>query len=115
MMRQYSPDIHHCRSVRLREYDYSCGGLYFVTVCVQNQEGLFGSISDGSIYLNQYGMTVEREWLGLCVKYPHVELYEFVVMSDHFHGIIKIGNANVSVATDEPRPDHSVVRPAESY
>ena len=51
----YNPNIHHRRSIRLKEYDYSQNGAYFVTICVQNRECLFGEIVDGEMVLNDAG------------------------------------------------------------
>jgi hypothetical protein len=48
----YNPDIHHRRSIRLKGYDYSQAGLYFVTICVQDKECLFGEIVDNEMILN---------------------------------------------------------------
>ena len=63
-------------------------GAYFVTVCSWNKECLFGKIIDGKIRLNEYGMIVEKEWLQTPIVRSYVELDEFVIMPNHFHGII---------------------------
>jgi len=47
---KYDPDIHHRRSIRLRGYDYSSAGAYFVTICTQGREYLFGDITDGAMH-----------------------------------------------------------------
>jgi len=86
----YNPNIHHRRSVRLKEYDYSQEGLYFVTICVKNGEYLFGNIIDGEMVLNEYGKIVEKCWLEITQHYPDTILHEFVVMPNHLHGIIEI-------------------------
>ncbi|MDR0873540.1 MAG: transposase [Prevotellaceae bacterium] len=86
----YNPDIHHRRSIRLRNYDYSQAGLYFVTICVQNHECIFGAITDGEMILNEYGKTANDCWLDIQQHYPNVALHEFVVMPNHIHGIIEI-------------------------
>lgn len=52
-MSRYNPDIHHRRSIRLRGYDYRAAAAYFVTICIQNREPLFGAIEHGSIQLSQ--------------------------------------------------------------
>ena len=61
-MIRYNPDIHHRHSIRLREYDYSVAGAYFVTVCAQNRECMFGEIVDGKMKLNDAGRMVESIW-----------------------------------------------------
>ena len=88
----YSPDIHHRRSIRLRGYDYAASGTYFVTLCAHQRECLFGSIADGESCLNDAGLVMERLWLKLPERFPDVVLDEYVVMPNHFHGIIVISD-----------------------
>ena len=91
-MNQFNPNIHHRRSVRLKDYDYSQAGLYFVTICVQNKVSLFGNIINGEIKLNDAGVIVEKEWLKLPQRYNNIQLHEYVIMPNHFHAIIQIIN-----------------------
>ena len=76
------------RSIRLRGYDYSRAGAYFVTVCTQDRACLFGDIADGEMALNDAGKMIERWWLELNRKFSAMETDEFVVMPNHFHGIV---------------------------
>ncbi len=78
------------RSIRLQGYDYSQAGPYFVTVCTQNRECLFGEIADGQMVLNDVGREVVSCWKNTTKMRPNVELDEFVVMPNHFHGIVVI-------------------------
>ncbi len=55
-MSPYDPNIHHRRSIRLQGYDYASAGLYFVTICTQNRECLFGEINNGEMVLNDAGI-----------------------------------------------------------
>ncbi|MDR2835672.1 MAG: transposase [Bacteroidales bacterium] len=84
----FNPAIHHRRSIRLKGYDYSQAGLYFVTICVQNRSFLFGKIENGKMILNDAGKMVEKWYLELPNKFPDIELGEYVVMPNHFHAII---------------------------
>ena len=84
----YDPEVHHRRSIRLRGYDYAQAGAYFVTVCVQNRECLFGEVADGAVPLDRCGEIVARCWDELPSHYPTVELDAFVIMPNHVHGII---------------------------
>jgi REP element-mobilizing transposase RayT len=109
MNNEYKPDIHHRRSVRLKEYDYSQEGMYFITICVQNHECLFGKITDGEMILNNIGEIVCDEWLKTAELRRNVQLHEFVVMPNHFHGILEItkhidnhGGACTGVACNAP-------------
>jgi REP element-mobilizing transposase RayT len=87
---KYNPDIHHRRSIRLQGYDYSQNGAYYVTLCTQNRECLFGEIVNGEMILNEYGKIVEQCWNNLSNHYDNIELDAYVIMPNHFHGIIFI-------------------------
>ena len=89
----YNPDIHHRRSIRLREYDYSSGGVYSLTMCVHGRECLFGAVADGFMHLNEAGRMVEEIWRSLAERFPNVTTDEFIVMPNHVHGIIIITDA----------------------
>jgi REP element-mobilizing transposase RayT len=80
------------RSIRLRGYDYTQEGVYFVTICARHKECLFGEVVDGQVRLSECGRIVEEEWLRTAVVRPHVTLDSFVVMPNHLHGLIVIGN-----------------------
>jgi putative transposase len=73
---------------RLKGYDYSKGGAYFVTICVNNRTEYFGKIVNEKIVLNKFGEIVEKQWLWLSEQYDYVILDEYKVMPNHFHGII---------------------------
>ena len=68
----YDPEIHHRRSIRLRGYDYSQPGAYFVTICTEGKEHLFGQVVEGEMHRNERGDTVTRCWKWLEQRYPHV-------------------------------------------
>ncbi len=76
------------RSIRLTDYDYTAAGAYFVTICALNRECLFGEVVADKMQVNEFGGMVEVCWQRLAVDYPFVELDEWVVMPNHFHGII---------------------------
>ena len=87
---KYNPDKHHRRTIRLKDYDYSQPGWYFVTVCAQNREMLFGDVVDGKMVLNDTGQMVQETWEWLATQYPYVELDTSVIMPNHLHGIVVI-------------------------
>ena len=97
---KYDPEIHHRRSIRLKGYYYSQAGLYFITICTQDGLHLFGEITNDEIVLNDSGMMIEKWWNELKNKFPNIELDEFVVMPNHFHGIIQIINTDPPVGAD---------------
>jgi len=85
---KFDPQKHHRRSIRLKGYDYSQAGAYFVTMVTWQREMLFGEIVDGVMTLNRYSVIVRDAWFDLKNHYRHVELGEFVIMPNHVHGII---------------------------
>jgi len=89
-MTPFDPQRHHRRSIRLKGYDYTQAGVYFVTICTQARECLFGDVVNDQMRLNDAGQMVESAWLDLPQRFPNVELDEFVIMPNHMHGIILI-------------------------
>ncbi|WP_432821999.1 hypothetical protein [Trichloromonas sp.] len=89
----YNPDLHHRRSIRLREYDYSSPGVYFVTSCIQGRECLLGDVVNGVMQLNEAGRMIEKWWLKLPEKFPEMAIDAYAIMPNHFHGIITIVGA----------------------
>jgi REP element-mobilizing transposase RayT len=89
---KYNPEIHHRRSIRLKGYDYSRSGAYFVTIVTQGRASLFGHIENGEMILNGAGRMIIKWWNELPDKFPQITLDAFIVMPNHFHGIIIIGD-----------------------
>lgn len=83
-------EIHRRRSIRLKGYDYSQAGAYFVTISAQNRSCLFGDVADGEIRLSDAGHMVEECWQEIPGHFPHADLPAFVVMPNHVHGILTI-------------------------
>lgn len=90
MKHKFDPQKHHRRSIRLKGYDYSSEGAYYVTIVAQGRECLFGDIIDGEIYLSKYGEIIQKWWDEIPIHFPNVELGAFVIMPNHVHGIIYI-------------------------
>lgn len=93
---KYDPQIHHRRSIRLKGYDYTQAGAYFITICSHQREHVFGEVVNGEMKLNAWGEIARAEWFKTAALRSYVELYEyeFVVMPNHAHGIIWL-NENV--------------------
>jgi len=89
-MNKYDPNIHHRKPIRLEGYDYSQEGLYFITICIQGHKCLLGDISKGILTTNDAGRMIETEWLLLPIRFPNIQLHEFIVMPNHFHAILEI-------------------------
>lgn len=105
---RYNPKIHHRRSIRLKGYDYSQAGLYFITICCQNRICRFGKIVvpvganpvganpcgrpidnpenpiTPIMVLNDAGKMVDEQWLALVERFPNIELHDYIIMPNHF-------------------------------
>ena len=79
--------------LRLRHFDYATPGAYFVTLCTWGRRSLFGRISNGEMHLNALGDIVRACWLELPAHYPDIVLDVFVVMPNHFHGVVILPGA----------------------
>lgn len=90
MKHMYDPEKHHRRSIRLKEYDYSRAGAYFVTVCIKNKVQLLGEIIHREMLLSKIGKVAEKCWNEIPIHYPRVQLDKYIVMPNHIHGIIRI-------------------------
>ena len=117
MKKSYNPKIHHRRSIRLRGYDYSQAGFYFITICSQGHAHLFGeivgadsisapdsistpdaatkqmdslSVNYPKMMLNDAGKMVAQIWHKIPTDFHNARLHEFVIMPNHIHGIIEI-------------------------
>ena len=115
----YNPQIHHRRSTRLKGYDYSQAGLYFITICCENKKHRFGEIvgagftpaldkngpnahgengpnaldengPNTQMILNDFGMVAYNEWIKLSERFTNFELDVFQIMPNHMHGIIML-------------------------
>ena len=81
------------RTFRLRGYDYTQPGAYFVTICTAERLCVLGDVVDGQVALSRDRRIVARAWTGLANHYGHVEFDAFVVMSNHVHGVIMLADA----------------------
>lgn len=96
---------HHRRSIRLKDYDYTQNGAYFVTICTHEKRCIFGQVVDGVMSLNEWGRVVQSCWDEIPVHYPMVELDAFVVMPNHVHGVVVI-TVSVGAQYIAPLPKH---------
>lgn len=91
----YNPEIHHRKSIRLKGYDYSSNGAYFITICVKNRECLFGEIIKNKMNLSEIGKIAHKFWQEIANHFENVQIDNFVIMPNHVHGIIVINNVGV--------------------
>jgi len=104
---------HHRRSIRLKGYDYSQTGYYFVTICTRNRECILSNVVDGKMQLSKIGELVQIVWNDLLKRFENLELDKFTVMPNHIHGIITIVEAglalpNQGAASSAPTKDVSI-------
>jgi len=83
------------KRMRLKDFDYSADGAYFVTICTKDKEHFFGEIKNDKIILNAIGNTAEKCWQEIPDHFPDSEIDEYVIMPNHAHGIIWIKNGFV--------------------
>jgi putative transposase len=97
----YNPHIHHRRSIRLKGYDYSQAGAYFITICTHSMKCVFGDVINGEMILNEMGQNANDEWMKLPKRFPRIELDVFQIMPNHMHGILVWGTKG---GTGKPCP-----------
>lgn len=92
-------------SARLQSYDYASAGMYFITICTKDRTHYFGEIENGMMLFSELGNIVKKEWVKSPIIRPYVnlELGEFVVMPNHFHAILIIGQNEYNTVIDTPR------------
>ncbi len=90
---------HHRRSIRLKDYDYSQAGAYFVTIVTQNRECVLGEAADGDMKLSPIGQTAYDFWQEIPRHFANADVDEFIVMPNHIHGILVIAET-----AREPEP-----------
>ena len=81
--------------MRLKGYDYSQAGAYFVTICIQRRECLLGEIVAGEMRLNYAGRIVQDEWNKIREHFPHADIDEAIVKPNHVHGIVIMNTVGV--------------------
>ena len=96
----FDPFRHHRQSLRLRQYDYKTAGSYCVTLCTQNRQMLFGEVAGNKVNLTEIGDIVCSEWLATAQRFPSIMLDEFIVMPNHFHGIVFLNPPGQEISAD---------------
>jgi REP element-mobilizing transposase RayT len=97
------------RSVRLKEYDYSQPGAYFITILAADRSCIFGTISDDQVQLSGLGRIIEHEWLRLEKRFPYVQLGAWIIMPNHFHGIVNIIETTTNIHPTNGRANGTAV------
>jgi len=103
---KYDPKKHHRRSIRLPGHDYAQAGAYFVTICTDDRQCLFGRVDNAEMRLNHLGQIADECWRMIPAHFGNVELDAFVIMPNHVHGIIVITDVGVGATHASPLPPH---------
>lgn len=99
---RFEAGLRQRRSVRLRSFDYSSAGAYFITICTRDRLCTLGSAFEGQVELSGAGVIVQEIWESLPVRFLEVDVDAFVVMPNHVHGIVFLVGAQF--VAPEPRP-----------
>jgi REP element-mobilizing transposase RayT len=95
--------LYHRRSIRLKGYDYSLPGAYFVTIVTQGRSPILGNIIAGETYLTTIGKIIEECWIEIPLHFRFVSLDAHVIMPNHLHGIVNIiENHNKRITNELP-------------
>lgn len=93
---KYNPDIHHRHSIRIKQFNYSKPGIYFITICTQNRENILSKIINKDVILTNNGKIVEREIIKTQEIRKNVKVNDYVIMPNHVHFVIEILNVGVA-------------------
>ena len=98
----YDPHRHRRQSIRLKDYDYSQPGKYFVNISTRNRECIFGGVRDAEVELSPLGRIATEDWMSMPHHYQHISIDCFRVMPNHLHGIIIIKEYQQDMANHVP-------------
>ena len=84
-------------SARLRSWDYSNVGYYFITICTKNNTDYFGAIDNNKMQNSKMGDIIEKYWHDIPNHFENIDLDEFIIMPNHIHGIIIIDSVETSI------------------
>lgn len=104
----------HRKSIRLKGFDYSAAGYYFVTICTHEHQSLFGNICSSKMQLTTIGKIANEFWRGIPDHSSSVDLDYYVIMPNHIHGIIIIENRG-GVQSNAPSPRMNAPTPRNEY
>jgi len=90
----YNPEKHNRKSIRLKGYDYSSPGYYYVTICTKKWKKWFGFVESEKIIHNHLGKLIHSIWSGIPNHYENTDLDQYIIMPNHIHGIIVINESD---------------------
>jgi len=95
---------YRAESARLKNWDYSWDGYYYITVCTKDRRCLLSEIKDNNIFLSNIGKIAEKYWVEIPKHFPFVKLDDYIIMPNHIHGIIIIENNDINIRRDKALP-----------
>ena len=107
----YDPNKHQRRSLRLKGYDYTKAGAYFITLMTYQRECLFGEVLNGEVELSDWGYLALNEWRRLSQRFEMVSVDEIIVMPNHVHGILLIREESHAVGAGQEQSPQSSSNP----
>jgi len=104
------PNYGSRKSTRFNSYDYASTGYYFITINAKEFQYIFGKIKNGVMYPNKLGEIIQKEWEYSATLRTNIKLHEYVVMPNHFHGIIEIcySKGHKNIPGEFRAPSHSI-------
>jgi putative transposase len=121
---KYDSDKHHRKSIRLKNYDYSKNGYYFITICSKDRACIFGELTVGAllacaqnpctnemITLSNIGKIIDYHWIHIPNQYENVFLDEYIIMPNHMHGIVVIDSERAQASNALSRTQASSALP----
>jgi REP element-mobilizing transposase RayT len=112
---KFEPQPRHRRSIRLKGYDYTSPGAYFITIDTEQRECLFGSIDAAVLHLNALGRVALSEWERLPGRFRYISLDAFIIMPNHVHGIIILSGRGTAGELNDQDPDTHRRAPTEQF
>ncbi|MFN4212728.1 MAG: transposase [Microgenomates group bacterium] len=107
--------LHQRKRNRLRNFDYSSSGWYFVTVCTKDREEYFGNVVSKKMILNKYGEIVKQQWLWLEKHFLFIKLDQWIIMPNHLHGIVIIKPHSIIVRNGRDRSLLVKIKPLSDF
>ncbi len=98
---KYNPELHNRQTIRLRGYNYSKDGFYFITLCCKDMEQMFGVVENELMILNDAGLIIKKWYKELENKFENINLHEMVVMPNHIHFIVEIESKHNIIDSDD--------------
>jgi len=80
------------KNKRHPHFDYTTNTGYFITIVTNNRKNYFGSVLNGNIILNKYGLLLEKMLINLPYTSFNIELYEYIIMPNHIHAVFLLKN-----------------------